>query len=300
MTMEGGEQGDSSGGSADAAFALVGNEVRAEVIRALGDARTPQGRAELSFSELRTRVDPDVNSSRFNYHLGELLGEFVEEADDGYRLTIAGMELYRTIRAGVVTDTPDLEPFDAGFDCYTCGTGVVARIRRELFFVECPECEVLYSMNIAPPNALDGDPADLLDRVDRYQRSRFTATTRGVCPRCMNTLSMRFLDAADAPLINGTAFDVMVHEECDNCKKQPYHGVGLALLDDPGVVAFLHEHDVDLENTRFWEFEWTVTDHHTEIRRRDPWEVAVTIECNDDALEVVVDDDMTVVERTRL
>lgn len=287
------------GGGVNEAFALVGNEVRAEILRVLGDARMPEGRAELSFSELRERVEPDVDSSRFNYHLGELLGEFVEERDDGYRLTIPGMELYRTVRAGTVTDAPEREEFDAGFDCYACNAAVVARIRERLFFVECPDCERVYAMTVAPPNALAGGTEDLLDRVDRYQRARLGATTRGVCPRCMNALDTRFLDAGDAPLFEGDELDVLVHRECTNCGKQPYFSVGVALLDDPGVVAFLVDHGVDVDDHRMWEFEWAMTDRCTEIRSRDPWEVAVTVTVDDAALEVVVDDQMQAVERTR-
>lgn len=286
-------------GGADEAFALLGNEVRAEVVRVLGDARTPEGRAELSFSDLRKRVDVDVDSSRFNYHLGELLDEFVEEGDDGYRLTISGMEVYRTVQAGVVTDAPELDAFDAGFDCYACGAGVLARIRDDLLFVECPDCERVYTMTVAPPNALAGGPEDLLERVDRSQRSRLSATTRGVCPRCMNALDTRFLAAADAPLFEGDELDVLVHRECDNCGKQPYHSVGVALLDDPGVVSFLDSHGVDVDAERMWAFEWAMTDRRTEIRSREPWTVAVTVEADGDELVVVVDDEMNVVERER-
>jgi DNA-binding transcriptional ArsR family regulator len=286
-------------GRVEEAFSLVGNEIRAEVVRVLGDARMPEGRAELSFSDIRERVNADVDSSRFNYHLGQLLGEFVEETEDGYRLSIPGMEVYRTVRAGVVTDAPELEGFDAGFDCYACGTGVVARIREDLLWVECPECERTYTMTVAPPSALAGGPDDLLDRVDRYQRSRLSATTRGVCPRCMNALGARFLDAADAPLFEGDELDVLVHRECDNCGKQPYHSVGLGVLDDPGVVAFLADHDVAVDDRRMWSFDWAMTDRRTSGHSRDPWRVAVTIEADGDALEVVVDDEMQVVERDR-
>jgi|GEM_PF-1444235 hypothetical protein len=209
------------------------------------------------------------------------------------------MEMYRTVRAGVVTDVPELEAFDAGFDCYAYDAGVVARIHEELFFIECPDCERVYTLTVAPPNALAGGPEDLLDRVDRYQRSRLSATNRGICPRCMNALDTRFMNAGDAPLFEGDELDMMVHRECDSCGKQPYHSVGLALLDDPGVVAFLDSHGVDVDDRQMWAFEWAMTDRHTEIRSRDPWTVVVTVEADGDALEVVVDDEMAVVERTR-
>jgi len=75
--------------SPEETLSLIGNEVRAEILWALSDARGGVGSPPvLSFSELRSRVDADVDSSQFNYHLQQLVGHFVErrqphEVQDG-------------------------------------------------------------------------------------------------------------------------------------------------------------------------------------------------------------------------
>ena len=88
------------------AFALVGNETRAEILRVLGE----EPWAGLSFSELRSRVDPDLDSGQFNYHLQQLVGQFVRHTDDGYEMRPAGVTLYRTIRAGIFSRTATVDP----------------------------------------------------------------------------------------------------------------------------------------------------------------------------------------------
>ncbi|MFT4884948.1 MAG: hypothetical protein ACI8U4_002466, partial [Natronomonas sp.] len=69
MSHGGDEPSDEVSSGSDA-FGLVGNEIRTDILRALGDARVEQGyKPVLSFSELRDRTETDVGSSKFNYHL---------------------------------------------------------------------------------------------------------------------------------------------------------------------------------------------------------------------------------------
>jgi hypothetical protein len=37
-----------------------------------------------------------------------------------------------------------------------------------------------------------------------------------------------------------------------------------------------------------------MTDHHTTVRSRDPWEVALTLTAGDEVLELVVDGELSV------
>lgn len=132
--------GDSHGGpttygslSPEGALGLLGNQVRAEILWALSEARGEDGPPALSFSDLRERVadrrearahearDPDppdpIDSSQFNYYLQQLVGHFVErrgedgtaesqpvaemagDHGDGYALRPERTILTRTIRS---------------------------------------------------------------------------------------------------------------------------------------------------------------------------------------------------------
>ncbi|WP_232686057.1 winged helix-turn-helix domain-containing protein [Halobacterium zhouii] len=299
-----GENGESepetlTGFDADEVFALVGNETRAAIVHALGEAGGRDvARATLSFSELRKRVGGDVRSSQFNYHLQQLVGSFVEHVDDGYRLHRVGMRLYRTIVAGTFTQRELLDPFEVGVDCYFCGSAVEAAYEDAQFMVQCPDCGHAYIRMLMPPSAVDtDDDAELLARVDQFNRRDLLAYGRGVCTICAHPLDTQLIPAADAPMAGSAELDVFVHRPCDHCGAQPHVTLGLALLYDPDVVSFFRERGLDVTSTPVWELEFAMTDRYTTVRSTDPWEVALELTRDGDTLELVVDGDLNVAER---
>lgn len=283
----------------ESAFALVGNEIRAEIVKTLGDERGHSGsRPILSFSELHDRVDVDVVSSQFNYHLQRLVGEFVDQTDEGYRLHPVGSTLYRTIRAGTFTGITSFGPVDVGFDCYHCGTRAEGVYAEGMFTVQCRGCETLYDLLLVPPETLDPDDEDdLLARLDQYARHERLAFSRGICGVCVNELDVEFMDGEESPFSPYNDHDVVVHQSCGHCGNQSHVTVGEALLPDPGLVSFCFERGLDLSSTPVWHLEFVMTDAYTTVRSRDPWEVALELELDGDTLEVVVGDDLTVLER---
>jgi DNA-binding transcriptional ArsR family regulator len=66
------------------AFALLSNETRVDVLRALADTEEA-----LRFAQLRRRVGLR-DGGVFTYHLEKLRGTFVEKRGDRYRLTTEG------------------------------------------------------------------------------------------------------------------------------------------------------------------------------------------------------------------
>lgn len=66
------------------ALAVLGDETRVAILRALAAAEEP-----LPFTELRERAGVD-DPGRFNYHLSTLREYFVREIDGGYALGEAG------------------------------------------------------------------------------------------------------------------------------------------------------------------------------------------------------------------
>jgi DNA-binding transcriptional ArsR family regulator len=290
------EEATSEGLTAEDAFGLLGNELRAEIMRVLGES-PHEG---LSFSELRTRVDEGVDSGQFNYHLQKLVGPFVENTDDGYVLRAPGLALYRAIRSGAFNRRVTVEPFDAGFDCYFCSTPVEASYDDGSFRLVCPGCDHLFASTMLPPSAVsEADETELLARVDQYNRHQMLVASRGVCPICVNPMELEFVPSEEVWSEGSERLDVFVHWGCDHCGRQQYMTVGLALLYHPALTSSFYEHGVDLTSVNHWELEFVLSDEHTTVRSRDPWEVAVAVTLEGLTLELVVDEELNVIETNR-
>ncbi|MFB6220087.1 MAG: winged helix-turn-helix domain-containing protein [Halolamina sp.] len=100
------------------ALAVLGDETRVAILRALAEADEP-----LPFSDLRRRAGIE-DPGRFNYHLSALREYFVREADGGYALRHAGS---RVVAAAGVAETEtrshaggDDELLQNGDDPETC------------------------------------------------------------------------------------------------------------------------------------------------------------------------------------
>jgi hypothetical protein len=290
------EDSDQEGAAPSEAFALIGNEIRAAILEELGkDPHTG-----LSFSELRSRVDEDMDSGQFNYHLDQLVGQFVDDGDDGYTLRQQGLSLYRAIQAGSFNREVTHDSFDAGFDCYFCATRVEAFYADGAFQLQCPDCDHVYSYTTVPPSAVEGvDEATLLDRIAQYNRHTMWAHAHRVCPICANGTTSEFISGEEAWTAGSHRLDVFYHTHCDHCGNNHYMSVGLALLFHPALVSFFYERGRDVTTTPHWHFEFGMTDDFTAVRSTDPWEVAVTVTADGDELELVVDDDLTVIEENR-
>jgi hypothetical protein len=276
------------------AFALVGNETRARILQALGE----EPWAGLSFSELRSRVDPDMDSGQFNYHLQQLVGQFVERTDDGYEMRPAGATLYRTIRAGTFNRKATVEPFPASFDCYYCETAVEAGYDDGIFRLECPGCDHVYAHTMAPPSAVEGVPREeLLSRIDQYNRHLMLAFARGVCPICVNSVERTFLPGEEGWTEGADRLEVFVRHACDHCGNTHFMTIGLALLYRPTVISFFHRRGLDVTSIHHWELEWALTDRVVTVRSTAPWEVAFETTCEGDTLRLVVDENLDVLEK---
>ncbi|WP_440008170.1 DUF7351 domain-containing protein [Halomicrococcus sp. SG-WS-1] len=320
--------------TAEETFALVGNEVRAGILRTLSDARGGEGSPpSLSFSELRSRVDADVRSSQFNYHLQQLVGQFVEKRadgnaqlvedvvdreDGGYALRPEGTMLTRTIRARTTGDE-SVDRLAVDLDCYHCGTPVEATYRNSIFKMQCPDCEYLYEYDLVPPGVLDDDERTLLSQVGEHQRHVRLSFARGACPLCGNAVGVRFVPPSDTGYPRPDLREACINRACDHCGHRNYLRVGEALLRDPALISFCHERGLDVTTTPIWELEFAATDRFTTVRSTDPWEVALCVSLDGvsasgaerssadrssgrgpregDALELVVDEDLSVVER---
>jgi DNA-binding transcriptional ArsR family regulator len=282
--------------TAEEAFGLLGDELRADILRVLGE--TPY--EGLSFSELRERVDEGVDSGQFNYHLQKPVGPFVENTDDGCVLRAPGLAVYRAIGSGAFNRSVTLEPFDAGFECYFCSAPVEAAHEDGSFRLACPGCDHRFASTDLPPSAVEGsDEAELLARVDRYTRHRMLAASRGVCPVRACGMEPAFVPAEELWSEGSERLEVFASWSCDHCGRSHHMPVGLALLYHPALVSFFHDHGVDVTSVNHWEPEFALSDNHTTVRSRDPWAVELAVSRGGETLELVVDENVAVVETNR-
>jgi hypothetical protein len=310
MTESGETNHPGRGMTPEEAFALVGHEVRAEILRALSEARGGEGGLlALSFSELRSRVDPDIDSGQFNYHLQQLLGRFVErvedgtgqldsrmagDVDDGYVLRPEGTILTRTIRANVGTGHSPVGPFDLGLDCYFCGTAVEATYGNAVFMARCPGCDYMYEYELVPFGGFDDDARATTERIAEYLRHRRLAFAQGSCPLCAHRLDTRFVTPEEMEYPRADRREVVVNRWCDHCGERDYLRIGEVLLREPALVAFCDAHGIDVTSRPLWTLEFVVTDRPVTVRSTDPWEVRFRLTVDGDTLELAVDEDLTV------
>lgn len=283
-------------------FALVGNEVRIQIIKSLGDAQGTRGPpAVCSFAELRSEVGPRMDSSRFNYHLQQLVGHYVANVDEGYRLNPEGTTLYRTLRAGALDEYHSIEPVPVDTACHFCDDSLEALYDGGRYTVRCRGCDHVYSRLTIPPHAVgDGITDELIRRVDMYARSQYIVAASGVCPVCIGSLDIQMLPADEVTLTGNTTDDLtlFVHASCEHCGHQQYLNIGSALLHHPTVVTFLYNRGLDVLSMQVWELAFAVTDECITVESTDPWRVIQRIERNGDELELVVNDDLELVDRT--
>ncbi|SFC19051.1 hypothetical protein SAMN05444422_105198 [Halobiforma haloterrestris] len=305
----------------DEALALLGNEVRAKILHTLSEARGGRGPPPvLPFSELRERTDGSVESSRFNYHLQQLVGTFVERVDpraeagaddaqpvsemaatdeEGFRLRPEGTTMVRTIRAWSVAGEATVEPFDLEQSCHHCGGSIRAQYRNAIFAIQCADCEYLYDYNLTPPGILNGPDDRLLERVAAYNRQQRFAFAQGTCPLCGGGVDAEFLEPETTGYPRGNLRSTIVRRGCSHCGNKDTLTTGEFLLGESEVIAFCRRRGLDLMDTPIWEVEFAATDRRTTVEATDPWRVTTAVELDGEALECTVDETLEVVDRER-
>lgn len=307
------------------AFALVGNEHRVAILRALldahADAETPY---PTPFARLRERAGVEV-SAQFAYHLDELVGSFVARTADGYRLRYAGWKAAAALAAGTYTQQPAFGPTPIDGDCPHCGPtpetgggGLHASYGDAWLTVACHDCDrVLTRYPFPPGGAADrlDDPdsrsdttpdatdideiAALLDAFDRRVRSHFSLAVDGVCPECAGPMHTG-LESVDADGVNDTRGDghsLQVVADCERCGNHLTLPVGCVILDDPAVTAWCATHGMELDNRQFWELSVVAPDAVTKTGT-DPLEATVTVEGADVVVTVTERLDVSLEEPT--
>ena len=274
--MTEGTSGQPSALAPDEAFLLLADETRVRILTELATAWVEDWPGLLEFSELRARVGV-ADSGRFNYHLQELVGRFVDRREDRYKVNFDGLRVYRSIVAGTFTERPVVELFSTGEECYECGAELVARFGGDMFVVECPECGAKATEVALPPRGLEGrSPDELLRAAAQWERSRRELLAHGVCPWCAGPAEGTVDAVEETSVVDEEALDFVVEWRCSECGGGLWTSLGQYLTTRTPVVALFGEHGVDLTERPHWTLEWAATDRHTTLCE-DPREYVVDL-----------------------
>ncbi|MEZ3116826.1 ArsR/SmtB family transcription factor [Halobaculum sp. MBLA0147] len=274
------------------AFALLGNETRIEILRALQTAVAERPDDEpVPFSDIYDRVDVD-DSAHFNYHLKQLRDHFVRKEGDGYRFRTPGWKVVRSVFAGTFTGLSDAGPFEAPGTCYHCDGPLAARYVEERLSIECEDCGRSHVDYPFPPGGLDDrTPDEFLDAFHHHVRHHYCLAADGVCPECMGRVETTVDPDTEVP-----DWDVAVVHTCRRCDNRLTSTLGLNLLDTTPVLTFHADRGVDLTTRPFWRNDWCVSDRRTTLLSTEPVRARLALPCDGDVLRVTVDETFSVLE----
>jgi DNA-binding transcriptional ArsR family regulator len=294
------------------AFAVLGNETRLRTLAALLEDGTPTVR---SFSELAEASGADTTAG-FAYHLRQLTGRYLRELDgddgddgSGYTLTDAGVRVARAARAGVYTESIDREPVAVEDPCPFCGErSLEAGARDNTVSMACTACDrTLFRLPFPPGGFRSHADEELPGALDRLYRSRVGLLAGGTCPDCGGATegTVRTVEAAEADWTAGEGDEdgndgeperPQLWLRCSACGYGLRCPVTLSLLEHPSVVAFYHQHGVDVRDRPIWNVgeEW-----REQLLSREPLAVRVSTALEGDGLELFVAGDGSVVESRR-
>lgn len=246
-----------------------------------------------SFVELQNAAGFE-DSGRFNYHLDRLLGRFVTKSERGYDLRAAGAKAVNIVTDERFGESPPPVDCAVDADCPNCGACLRARYEDENVEIICSECSVLVHYGYFPPRGrTTRDATDLFAAYGKRLWRDFTLAYRGVCPYCSGRMDTRVERDPHYHL------QYPAVSECRDCGSEIATAVGLRLLVDPTVVAFLHEHGVGVDDRPFWEFDFCIDDSEVSVASERPFRVTVPIEQGEETLRVTVDESGDIVETSR-
>lgn len=274
-------------------LSLLDDPTRLEMLVTLGDATHPRGTEAFAFSDFRAAVDV-TDSGRFNYHLDQLRGTFIEETENGYRPTYPGLVLYMLIRSGALTTAESRPPADTEIACVACDEAVEASYDAQLLRLQCPGCETLYTRIHVPPGCVEGTEGPHRFRAAiQYTFREVLPLRHGVCPNCGGSAEHDVLEPTDRRREIEQPSIVYSCQECDYWMQT---GFGMPTALAPSVRSVFQEHGVDLLSGRTNQILQFMLPNALTVIARNPWTVEMQVSLNGETLSIEVDETLTVTD----
>lgn len=298
----------------EAAFAALGNEHRMRIVEALWERRSvaPVGAdSPVPYTELMAATEL-TDKGQFNYHLGTLVGPFVEKTGHGYVLTHAGKNVARAVRAGSVTESPAVDGVSVGDRvCPYCGDGGIRMDYRDgVVLFSCTACDGMAPEDpMAPPGAIQAGtipasalvgraPEELYDTAIQWGLHVHLTLMNGYCPACAGGVDDRLVlcDDHDSDGVCGTCgdrFAARVRYECSVCGTVEWFPLWGRLLFAEPVFAFVYHRGVNPLQPALEDFALT-RDLEEQLRSATPPAIEYAFAVDGETLRVVVDENLAI------
>lgn len=320
--MAGGSEGnDSETVSPDEAFKILGNELRISILRIIAEADEA-----VRFSDLR-RQSEIKDSGKFNYHLNQLTGHFVEQTDEGYKLSRPGERVIQAVLSGAITKSPTIESTSIDWRCHVCGAEQIqVDYREEQLGVYCQSCqgtyggesdreeagvpaerERLYYLHIPPAGIVERSPEEVFLAASRWTQAETVTAASGICPRCSARLGESTTICRNHTTDSGLCdncnnrYAVMYRAHCRNCVYELEAIYANKLSTNLEFRSFLMEHGVNPLHPQNEEFLEVLYPYKEEIHSVEPLDITFTFTGSKGSISLSIDDSLEVVdvERTR-
>ncbi len=224
---------------------------------------------------------------QFTSHLGKLRPAYVRRTEEGYTLTWSGRSLVGILQAGVGAETTQ-DPVALDDTCGVCGTELTATYEDRLLSVTCANDHRFPSDDL-PPNAVSERPLDEAITIQtRRTRHHLDLVREGVC---FGSVDVEY-DVLDTPQVAHVLIAT-----CGGCGRVSGSTIGSYLLGEPAVIAFYHDHGVDVTEAPFWAVELTIAE--PTVRSEDPLRLSLSVERDGERLTLVVDRHAQLIDSNR-
>lgn len=288
-------------------FGLLADRTRVDILVAMARARKEQGSeavgggvSGLSFSDIYEQVEVD-NTSKLSYHLGELVGTFLQKTENGYTFTHAGDQIVRTIVSGNYEQPPDIEPTAVSGECPFCGASQLETgLGHSVFTVTCLNCErPVFGYFVTPAQVQSHDPGELVASVAATMAGAYSQVRQGVCPWCTGQLTTTVSDDEELDLPESISF--LVRDECEHCLRQYNAPLPYRAAYHPASIGFHWDHGVDIMGLEMWKMHnYRLNGQWTSERADGPATYRVVLRQETEALHLFLDADATVTRTERV
>lgn len=297
------------------AFTILGNETRLEILGTLWTAYEPYGAdSTRTFSELYEAVEM-YGTSNFSYHLDQLVGPFVTETPEGYRINAQGLEVIQSVIAGTLSDSPSFDPEAIDEACPLCDGSVHVTYDGRYFTCICGDCDgiwprddgsgFLMRFNVPVAGVVQRSTEELFEAMLVDSFFSIAMFLRNVCPRCGGPIDVDIEVCEDHAIDAGrrcSSCELPHLAEattiCSVCKSAVRGPVRIAMLANPTVTGFYYNHGIE-HRFASWATYHRAYEVTEELLSMDPLRLQLAIPAGTDVLELTIDDAMQVIDAER-
>lgn len=285
-------------------FQILANEVRYEILRELSVASDP-----VPFTTLQERIDV-ADSGNFNYHLSQLIDQFIEKTSRGYVLRSSGQSVIDAVRMSSLTHEVEIQPRRIDATCPLCGAPQRCGYRGSMLELWCTACSGmsgpqhgdgrLVSLAFPASGLVGRGLQEAVEVALRWFNAQIIALLDGFCPDCMGPVQME-IELCEShtterdgicPSCQHRSRGWLIHT-CATCHNGRSYPIWHTALFSPDVLDWLHPRIHPFERAPLVPFflgtNGTRRYVSEEVVEEDPLTLQATVHLDDDKRSLLID-----------